>query len=57
MRDAPVSVSDPTIDISSPMMIMATALSTDPQASTTAGAARAGHLMPIERRHRVRAPR
>ena len=36
MRDCPVSMSEPTIESSSPSMIMATALRTEPLASTTA---------------------
>ena len=36
MRPAPVSRSEPTIDISSPVTTIATALTTDPFASTTA---------------------
>jgi hypothetical protein len=36
MREAPVSMSDPTIDSNSPSTIIAIALSTEPFASTTA---------------------
>ena len=36
MRDCPVSMSEPTIDISSPSITMASALGIEPRASTTA---------------------